>query len=55
MKIRNVRPYTLEIGVTGQLVNPGEEVEVDDQLGASLCEQPANWKPVKGPKKSEED
>lgn len=44
MKIQNVRGYALEIGVTGQLVNPGETVEVDDLLGKSLCEQEANWK-----------
>lgn len=46
MKIKNVRGYALEIGVTGQLVNPDETVEVDDLLGKSLCEQEANWKRV---------
>lgn len=43
MKIVNVTTRTREIGVTGQRVEPGEAVEVDDALGKSLLEQPANW------------
>lgn len=47
MKVRNVREYALTIAATGQKVEPGDEVEVPDWLGHSLCEQPANWAPVK--------
>lgn len=43
MQIKNVRSYALEIAKTGQLVEPGESVEVDDDLGKSLLEQPDNW------------
>jgi hypothetical protein len=32
-----------EIAATGQLVQPGETIEVDDDLGASLCEQVDVW------------
>lgn len=52
MKIKNVRGYALEIGVTGQLVDPGETAEVDPLLGKSLCEQEANWQPVSSGSKS---
>ncbi len=43
MQIKNVRGRTLEIAATSQRVAPGEVVEVSDDLGESLCEQPANW------------
>lgn len=43
MKVTNQRPWALEIVATQQVVEPGETVEVDDDLGKSLCEQPANW------------
>lgn len=46
MKVRNVRGRDLEIGVTGQVVKAAEAAEVDDDLGARLCEQPANWREV---------
>lgn len=52
MQITNVRPYSLEIAVTGQLVEPGESAEVPDELGASLLEQPANWAAAKPAKPS---
>lgn len=58
MQITNVHDDAREIGVTGQVVQPGETVTVDDELGASLCEQPANWlsaTPRSKPRKSEED
>lgn len=56
MKVRNAREWAVEIE-TGELVDPGDTVEVDEALGARLCEQPDNWKPVKGTtkNKSEED
>lgn len=54
MKIRNVRERGLEIAATGQIVGPGDTVEVDDKLGRSLCKQEDNWKPVtSGIKKGE--
>lgn len=53
MKIRNQRGYALDIPYVG-LVNPGEEIEVDDVLGESLCEQPDNWAPVKAKTSKEE-
>lgn len=46
MKVRNVRGRPLEIGETGHVVAADDTVEVDDDLGARLCEQPANWREV---------
>jgi hypothetical protein len=46
MKIKNVRGLALEIAATGQIVEPDQEVEVQPEVGASLCEQPANWQAV---------
>lgn len=47
MKITNQDRRAREIAATGQIVEPGETVEVDDDLGRSLCEQPANWAEAK--------
>jgi len=47
VQILNASDHPREIVATGQIVNPGETVEVDDDLGASLCEQPDNWHPKK--------
>ena len=45
MRITNVRGKALELIAAGRLVNPGETIDVPDELGKSLCEhQPANWK-----------
>lgn len=57
MRIKNVRGYTLEIADTGDRVEPGAEVEVDDDLGKSLLEQPDNWASAKAATsgKSKED
>ncbi len=38
------------IDATGQYAGPGEVIEVDDVLGASLLEQESNWQPVKASK-----
>lgn len=38
------------IDATGQYAAPGEVIEVDDVLGASLLEQPSNWQAVKAAK-----
>lgn len=55
MRVKNVRGKTLEIVATGQLVAPGKTVDVPDDLGNSLLEQPANWaKPTTKPKEGDE-
>lgn len=48
MKVTYVGPFAdgVEIAATGQVVKPGESVEVDAALGAALCEQPSNWAPA---------
>lgn len=38
------------IDATGQYAAPGEAIEVDDTLGASLLEQESNWQAVKAAK-----
>lgn len=43
MKIRNVTDRARVIAATAQIVGPGETVEVDDDLGKSLLEQPDRW------------
>lgn len=62
MQIRNAHGATLQIAATGQYVEPGATVDVDDELGAALIEQPANWTevpteapPAPTPKKKETD
>jgi hypothetical protein len=49
MKVRNVSPVgDLDVATDRGfvLVNSGEVVEVSDEIGESLCEQPTNWVPV---------
>lgn len=45
MRVTYIGPYSegAEIAATGQVVMPGETVEVPDELGAALCEQTSNW------------
>lgn len=44
MKFKNVSPRgDLELAATGDVVLAGESVEVDDDLGALLADQPENW------------
>lgn len=43
MHVTLIRDEAREIATTGQVVEPGETVEVDDELGASLCEQVDVW------------
>ncbi len=50
MQIRNARSQTLQIAATGDYVEPDATVDVDDELGRSLLEQPDNWQPAKTPK-----
>lgn len=50
MKVKNVSPVgDLEVALSGgyQLVKYGDVIDVSDVVGASLCEQPTNWTPVK--------
>lgn len=48
MQVRNKRPYAVEIVDTGQRVEAGETVEVDDELGERLAEQPDVWEVADG-------
>lgn len=44
MKVTFIGPAdATRIVATGQLVFHGDSVEVDDDLGRSLCEQESNW------------
>ena len=52
MKVRNVSGFDRMIAATGQTVEADGIVEVSDELGASLCEQPANWEAVASEPKS---
>lgn len=53
MQVTNQRPYALVIAATDQEVGPGETVEVPDDLGRQLIEQPDNWAAKKS--RSKED
>lgn len=46
MKVKNVSGFDRMIAATGKTVEDGATVEVPDELGESLCEQPANWEAV---------
>lgn len=52
MKVQNLTSRTLE--VAGQTAGPGEAIEVDDDIGKSLCEQVDRWakSTSKSPKKA---
>lgn len=52
MRIKNARPEAVFVPAIDQVVDAGAEIEVDDELGSSLLEQPDNWKSVK-PKPTE--
>lgn len=43
MKVRLLDGVARVIAATGQVVEPGDEVEVDDELGKSLIEQVDVW------------
>lgn len=51
MKIVNQRTYALE--VIGRIAQPGEAIDVPDELGERLLEQPANWAKPTTSKKSD--
>jgi hypothetical protein len=56
MKIRNVSPIgDLDFPMLGRIVAAGEVIEVPDEVGAALLDQPANWAAVKSPTKSEKE
>lgn len=44
MKIRNATSRDLTIAATGQHVEAGKTVEVDDDLGKQLCDQADVWR-----------
>lgn len=48
MLIRLKQPEAREIVDTGQRVEPGETVEVDDELGERLAEQADVWEVAEG-------
>lgn len=47
MKVRNINPHDegVWIAATDQDVPAGGTVDVDDDLGVTLCEQVDNWAP----------
>lgn len=49
MEIRNVTSEPRVIADTGQVVEPWESVQVDDELGRSLTEQRDVWRRGEGP------
>lgn len=51
MHVVNQRSYALVIDATGVVAEPGVPVEVPDDLGKSLLEQPDNWAAAKPSKK----
>ncbi len=53
MLIRNKRPFAVEIVATGQRVEGGDTVDVEDvDVAESLLEQPDAWEPAEGGTKS---
>lgn len=42
-RVKNLRTDDVEIAATGQVVPAGGVVDVDDDLGLSLCEQVDAW------------
>lgn len=58
MKVRNRRPVAVEVpALNNATVEPGGVVDVDDVLGASMCEQVDNWAevPAEKPAKAGKD
>ena len=52
MKIRYVGPATSGVEFDGVVFLPGVPGEVDDEVGARLCEQSV-WEAAKAPKKGD--
>lgn len=51
MKLRNVSPLGhLDFPLIGRVLEPGEEFDVDDKIGAALLDQPGNFEAVKATK-----
>lgn len=48
MHIRYIGPLSdgVELAATGDVVYPGEVIEVADELGIVCCEQVTNWEPA---------
>lgn len=52
MKITNISDRSRVIAATSDIVEPGDSVEVADDLGASLCEQTDRWAKAQSKTKS---
>lgn len=44
MKVTNISGAGRELVAVGQVVEPGDSIEVDDELGRALCDQVDVWK-----------
>ncbi len=54
MKVKNKRPFAVEIPEVG-FVEPGEAIDVPDDVGASLVEQVDAWEQTKKAVKASEE
>ena len=56
MKVKNKRSTAVVVAAAGSaepiVAEPGETIEVDDDLGKSLCKQVDRWEPVGSQKTS---
>lgn len=51
--IVNARPWPVELAHPSAIVEPGESIEVDDEVAEQLLAQPANWRePARSKKKA---
>lgn len=57
MRIKYIGRHTggVEVPALGAFVAHGETVEVDDDLGESLCCQESEWQPVKAAPSTKKD
>ena len=57
MRIKYIGRHSggVEVPALDALVGHGETVEVDDELGASLCRQRSEWQPVKAAPSKQKD
>lgn len=52
MRLKNISPLgAIELPLIGRVLEPGEEFEVPDEVGAALAEQTANYAAVVTEKK----
>ena len=57
MRIKYIGRHSggVEVPALAAVVAHGETVEVDDDLGASLCRQESEWQPVKAAPSKQKD